>query len=132
MNVGRIQNRGIEFVSSKDNLFASNLDLVGSLTYVDSAILENTGFGQFTSTIGKKAPYVPRLRASLVATYRAGKFLALSLGGRFSGKQYSTVDNTDTNPNTYGGFDTGLTKSAFQIIKIGRRFRSDIGIHSTR
>jgi len=105
MNVGRIQNRGIEFVSSKDNLFASNLDLVGSLTYVDSAILENTGFGQFTSTIGKKAPYVPRLRASLVATYRAGKFLALSLGGRFSGKQYSTVDNTDTNPNTYGGFD---------------------------
>jgi len=105
MNVGRIRNRGIEVFSSINDISKSNFDISSSVTYVDSAILDNTGVGQYSSTIGKRAPYIPRVRATFNATYHTSKSLALALGGRYSGRQYSTVDNVDTNPDTYGGFD---------------------------
>jgi len=83
----------------------SGLELSGSVTYVDSRILEDSGLGQLAGTVGKKAPYVPMWRGSFVATYRPRQELAITLGGRYSGQQYSTVDNIDTNPNVFGGFD---------------------------
>ena len=105
MNVGKIRNRGIEVFSSFNDILKSNIDLSSSVTYVDSAILNNSGVGQYSTTIGKHAPYIPRTRATFTTTYHTSKSLALALGGRYSGRQYSTVDNVDTNPDTYGGFD---------------------------
>jgi iron complex outermembrane receptor protein len=75
------------------------------VTYVDSRILEDNGQGQFSGAVGKRAPYVPVWRGTFVVTYRPERNLALSVAGRYSGQQYSTVDNTDTNPNAFGGFD---------------------------
>ena len=105
MNVGKIRNRGIEVFIDQDEVLFSGLELSGSVTYVDSDIVSDSGQGQFTSAVGKRAPYVPVWRATFVGTYRPRHNLALTLAGRYSGQQYSTVDNSDTNPNTYGGFD---------------------------
>jgi iron complex outermembrane receptor protein len=104
MNVGKIRNRGLEIYGERDNVLVSGLDFSASATYVDSTILEDSGQGQFTSAVGKRAPYVPKYRATFVATYRPVRNLALTLAGRYSGKQYSTVDNTDVNPDAFGGF----------------------------
>jgi iron complex outermembrane receptor protein len=105
MNVGKIRNRGAELSADRNNVLIPGLELSGSVTYVDSRILEDTGLGQLAGTVGKKAPYVPMWRASFVATYRPHQDLAITVGGRYSGQQYSTVDNIDTNPNVFGGFD---------------------------
>jgi len=105
MNVGKIRNRGVEVYLDQNNVAVTGLELSGSVTYVDSRILEDSGTGQLAGTVGKKAPYVPMWRATLVATYRPTKTLAWTVAGRYSGQQYSTVDNIDTNPNAFGGFD---------------------------
>jgi iron complex outermembrane receptor protein len=122
MNVGRIRNRGIEAYVEQDDVLVHGLALSGSVTYVDSTILADSGQGQFSAAVGKHAPYVPNWRATFVATYRPRQDLALTLAGRYSGRQYSTVDNTDTNPNVYGGFDDFFVLDTHVEWKINRRW----------
>ncbi len=40
-------------------------------------------------------PFVPDWRATLGATYRPNENCAYTVAARYSGKQYSTLDNTD-------------------------------------
>jgi len=105
MNVSKLRNRGAELYADQDNVFIHGLEFSGSITYVDSRILEDSGQGQLYGSVGKRAPYVPMWRGTVVATYRPNQDLAFTLAGRYSGQQYSTVDNIDTNPNAFGGFD---------------------------
>ncbi len=105
MNVDRIRNRGVEVSVEQAQVGIPGLELSGSVTYVDSRILADQGQGQFRSAVGRKAPYVPTWRGTLVATYSPSEHLALTVAGRYSGQQYSTVDNVDVNPDVYGGFD---------------------------
>jgi iron complex outermembrane receptor protein len=128
MNVGRIRNRGIEAYLEQDDVLASPLDLSESVTYVDSTILADNGQGQFSTAVGSHAPYVPNWRATFVATYRPRQDLALTLAGRYSGRQYSTVDNTDTNPNVYGGFDDFFVLDTHFNWKINRRWALSGGV----
>jgi len=108
MNVGKLRNRGIELVAQQGNVLITGLDLSGSVTFVDSTILSNDSFASTTGTTseGKHAPYVPRWRATAVATYRPDASWAFTLAGRYSGRQYSTLDNTDNTPHVFGAFDT--------------------------
>lgn len=108
MNVGELRNRGVEFVAQKDNVLIHGLELSGSVTFVDSTILSNDSFASSTgsTSTGKHAPYVPRWRATAVATYRPDEAWAFTLAGRYSGKQYSTLDNTDTTSHVFGAFDS--------------------------
>ncbi|QNK01492.1 TonB-dependent receptor [Dyella telluris] len=107
-NVGKLRNRGIELAAQKTNVLINGLDLSGSVTFVDSTILSNDSFASATGTTseGKHAPYVPRWRATAVATYRPDAAWAFTLAGRYSGKQYSTLDNTDNTPHVFGAFDS--------------------------
>ncbi|WP_114240694.1 TonB-dependent receptor [Dyella sp. C9] len=108
MNVGELRNRGVELVAQKDNVLVQGLELSGSVTFVDSTILSNDSFvsAAGTTSEGKHAPYVPRWRATAVATYRPNASWAFTLAGRYSGKQYSTLDNTDNTPHVFGAFDS--------------------------
>ena len=108
MNVGKLRNRGVELVAQKDNVLIQGLDLSGSVTFVDSNILSNDSFVSTTGTTseGKHAPYVPRWRATVVATYRPDEAWSFTLAGRYSGKQYSTLDNTDNTSHVFGAFDS--------------------------
>jgi len=107
MNVGELRNRGIELVAQKDNVLIRGLELSGSVTFVDSTVLSNDSFASTAGTTseGKHAPYVPRWRATAVATYRPDMAWAFTLAGRYSGRQYSTLDNTDNTPHVFGAFD---------------------------
>ncbi|MGN6521059.1 MAG: TonB-dependent receptor [Dokdonella sp.] len=129
-NVGKVRNRGIEFVAQRRDAGLRRLDLAASITFVDSTILENDGFvgaGGSTS-VGKHAPNVPRWRATVVATLRASDAWTFTLAGRYSGKQYSTLDNIDTTPHVYGAFDRFAVFDARVRWKAGEHVSAALGI----
>lgn len=99
-NIDKIRTRGIEIAYQGKDIAVRGLDLSGSLTYVDSVILKND---KFPASVGKQQPRVPDWRATAVATYHQGDRLTYTLAARYSGRQYNTLDNTDSNPDTYGG-----------------------------
>ena len=80
------------------------------MTYVDSRILSDPSFVSTAgiSPVGKHVPNVPDWRATLGGTYRPDAFWAFTAAARYSGKQYSTLDNTDVVPNVFGAFDRFL------------------------
>ncbi|MEQ1741706.1 MAG: TonB-dependent receptor [Candidatus Nitrotoga sp.] len=135
MNVDKIRNQGIELAMQKDNAFMHGLELSGSVTYVDSTILANSNWKspaapapQNTISAGKRAPYVPDWRATLVATYRPDMKWAYTLAGRYSGKQYSTMDNTDNTSNVYGAFDSFVVIDARANFKVNKNWNASMGI----
>jgi iron complex outermembrane receptor protein len=80
------------------------LDLLASATYAHSVIRENAGFVSVPGdTIGKRQPNIPRLRAAMLASYRWTPEWSTSLGARYSGPQFRTLDNSDVNGNSYMG-----------------------------
>ena len=84
------------------------LQLFGSVTYVDSRILSDPSWagidpldGQADTVVGKRVPFVPDWRAKFGVTYRPNESWAYTVAARYSGKQYSTLDNTDIIPHVY-------------------------------
>jgi len=111
-NVAAIRMQGIELSGQKDNVAIKGLQLFGSVTYVDSRILSDptwAGSNPLTglpdTVVGKRVPNVPDWRATLGATYRLNDSWAYTVAARYSGKQYSTLDNTDIIPHVFGAFD---------------------------
>jgi len=106
-NVAAIRMQGVELSGEKDNVAVAGLKLFGSVTYVDSRILSDPTFFSTTGTTadGKRVPNVPDWRATLGATYRPNDSWAYTLAARYSGKQYSTLDNTDVVSHVFGAFD---------------------------
>ncbi len=110
-NVDRTHQQGIEFVVQKEHVLVRGLELGGSVTYVDGRITANSGYVPSTpgaTSVGKRTPYIPDWRATVVATYRPDDRWAVTLAGRYSARVYATVDNTDINPATYTGFQNFL------------------------
>lgn len=126
-NVAAIRMQGIEASADKDNVWLTGLRLFGSITYVDSRILSDptwAGTNPLTklpdSVDGKRVPYVPDWRATAGFTYKPDDNWAWTVAGRYSGKQYSTLDNTDIIPHVYGAFDKYLvfdTKIHYEATK---------------
>ena len=58
-----------------------------------------------TTVDGKRVPNVPDWRATFGVTYRPNDSWAYTVAARYSGKQYSTLDNTDIFPHVYRAFD---------------------------
>ena len=130
VNVGEIRNRGIELAGQKTDVLVHGFDLEGSVTFVDSTILANDEFASTTGTTseGKHAPYVPRWRATLVATYRPGSRWALTVAGRYSGQMYSTVDNSDTTSHVFGAFDSFLVFDARAHYDVTEHLSAALGV----
>jgi len=84
------------------------LEFTGSVTYLDARTLALSGGASPTapaaSAIGKRLPNIPDWRASFLVSYHPDQHWTFSLGGRYSGMLYTTLDNADVNPNTYQGF----------------------------
>lgn len=101
-NVDRIRTRGVEVAFQLSDVYARGLDLSGSLTYADSKMLANSGYVTTPGdTIGKQQPRVPVWRATMLANYRFNEQLSAALGARYSGKQFSTLNNSDVNGFAY-------------------------------
>jgi iron complex outermembrane receptor protein len=129
-NVGKVCNRGVEFVAQKSDVGIRGLDLSGSITFVDSTILSNDSFASAagTTSVGKHVPNVPRWRATAVATYRPSTAWAFTLAGRYSGTQFSTLDNTDNTPNVFGAFDKFLVFDARALYRINEQLSAAFGV----
>jgi iron complex outermembrane receptor protein len=107
-NVDAIRMQGVELSGQKNNVVYTGLQLFGSVTYVDSRILSDPTFVSTiggTTAVGKQVPNVPMWRSTVGATYRPNDNWAYTIAGRYTGKQYATLDNTDTFQHVYQAFD---------------------------
>jgi len=134
-NVQAIRMQGIEASADKNNVWLRGLQLFGSLTYVDSRILydptwagTNPLTGVPDTADGKRVPYVPDWRVKAGFTYRWDENWAWTLAGRYSGKQYSTLDNTDIIPHVYGAFDKYFVLDTKLHYEATKNFSFDAGI----
>ena len=128
-NVGRIRTNGLEVSAQADDAGTQagihGLSLSGSLTWADSIITENAGF---PASVGKWQPRVPRWRATLLASWRATDALSATLGLRYSGRQYGTLDNSDPNGDAYTGVSNYLVLDARLRYRFDRRWSAAIGV----
>jgi iron complex outermembrane receptor protein len=124
-NVDHIRTGGIELAWQASDVFTDGFDLSASLTYAHSRIVENTNF---PASVGKWQPRVPDWRANALAGYRVGARWTATLGARFSGTQYNTLDNSDTNAFSYTGTSQFLVFDARVRCRIGERWIASLGI----
>jgi iron complex outermembrane recepter protein len=134
-NVDAIRMQGVELSGEKDDVLLRGLQLFGSVTYVDSRILSDPGWvgtnpltGTPTAVVGKRVPFVPDWRAKFGVTYRPNENWAYTVAARYSGKQYSTLDNTDIIPHVYGAFDNFFVVDMKIHYKATQNFSFDFGI----
>jgi iron complex outermembrane receptor protein len=134
-NVAAIGMQGVELSAEKDNVMVSGLQLFGSVTYVDSRILSDPTWagtnpltGLADTAVGKRVPYVPDWRARFGGTYRPNENWAYTIAARYSGKQYSTLDNTDIVQHVYGAFDNYFVVDTKIHYNATKNFSFDVGI----
>lgn len=124
-NVDLIRTHGLETAWSDENVLVDGLDLQASLTWADSKIKRNANF---PASVGKWQPRIPEWRASAVATYRVSDKLSVAVAARYSGKQYSTLDNSDINGFAYQGASKYFTVDARVRYRIDKHWSAAIGI----
>lgn len=127
-NVAAVRMRGVEFLADKDNVLVSGLQVFGSVTYVDSRIISDPNWKGPASVVGKRVPFVPDWRAKFGVTYRPDDSWAYTVAARYSGKQYSTLDNSDTIPHVYGAFDKFFIVDLKIHYNATKNFAFDFGI----
>jgi iron complex outermembrane receptor protein len=106
-------------------VFVKGLELSSSLTWTDSRIVRND---KFPASVGRWQPRVPRWRASAVATWRPDERWSHTLGVRYSGRQYSTLDNSDPNGFAYQGASSYLTADLRVRYQVDKNWSAAFGI----
>ncbi|WP_410452309.1 TonB-dependent receptor [Paraburkholderia sp. UCT31] len=124
-NIGKVRSRGVEASYSGEDVFVRGLDLLASVAYTQSKILENA---RNPASVGKYFYRIPLWRANLAATYHFDARAALTLAARYSGRQYNTLTNTDTNPNVFGGTSTYTVADAKFTFKPTKLSELGIGV----
>ncbi len=124
-NVDRIGTHGLEAAYAATDAGVQGLDLNASLTWTDSKIDRND---KFPASVGKWQPRIPEWRATGLATYRVNDRLAATLAARYSGRQYSTLDNSDPNGFAYQGASKYFTADMRITYRIDRRWSAAFGI----
>lgn len=130
-NVDKTRQRGIEAAFERRDLGWRGFSLNGSLTWVDARILANSGYVATVAgatSVGKRTPYVPEWRATLVASYQPDDQWTYTLAGRYSARVWATVDNTDINSHTYQGFDGYTVFDARVRYRIDRHWSAAMGV----
>jgi iron complex outermembrane receptor protein len=124
-NVEAVRNTGVELAAQKDNVLIDRLEVFGSITYVNSRILRDSGF---PAAVGKHVPQIPDWRVTAGMTYRPTDRWALTAAMRYSGRQYATIDNTDFVPNVFQAFDSFLVVDLRAQYKAGENAWISLGI----
>jgi len=134
-NVDAIRMQGVELAAEKDNVVIAGLKLFGSVTYVDSRIVSDPTWagtnpltGAPDTVVGKRVPNVPDWKATLGTTYRPNENWAFTFAARYSGKQYSTLDNTDIISHVYGAFDNYIVADLKVHYNATQNLAFDFGI----
>lgn len=124
-NVDEIRTTGLELAYQANDVVLRGLDLTSSLTYTDSRIEKND---KFPASVGKWQPRVPQWRANLLASYRAGEKWTHTLGLRYSGQQYGTLDNADPNGFTYTGVSKFFVADVRMRYLVAKQWSLAVGI----
>jgi iron complex outermembrane receptor protein len=124
-NVGHVRSRGAEAVVQAADVLVDGLDLSGSLTYVESEITRDAAF---PAAAGKRAPQLPRLRWSAVASWRASERLTLTGAARYSDRSYGTLDNSDPISHTYQGFEGYLVMDLRATYRLDAHWSAALGV----
>ena len=128
-NVGRISTSGVELAWNAPGLIARDFDLDASLTWADSRIRENSGFVSTPGdTIDKYQPRVPVWRASVVGSWRFAPNWQATLAARYSGKQYSTLNNSDPNGFAYTAASKYFTADARVVWQLDKQWKLALGV----
>jgi iron complex outermembrane receptor protein len=98
-NIDRVRTRGVELAFDVVDIGLPGLDVAGSVTYADSTIVVNANN---PASVGKRQPGVPDWRAAVQATWRSSDRLSFTLGARYSGKQFATLENREVRRDVWG------------------------------
>ncbi|WP_442755171.1 TonB-dependent receptor [Methylocystis sp. JAN1] len=137
VNVSRIRNSGVELAASKDDVFIKGLELMGSMTYVNSRIISDPTWAPAggnnldnwaLSVAGKNVPYVPKWRWTGVATYRPDDHWSFTVAARWQDRMWSTLSNNDIAHGVYGAFDRFFIVDTKMNYKWNERWSFDLGI----
>jgi iron complex outermembrane receptor protein len=123
-NVDHIRTTGLELAYQVSGIAGSGLDLMASVTYAHSRIVENTNL---PASVGKWQPRVPDWRANAVATYHFRERWQATLGARYSGQQFNTLDNSDPNGMSYTGVSEFFVVDT-RVRYVGDRWNASLGI----
>jgi iron complex outermembrane receptor protein len=127
--VDRILTKGLELSYNGFDVLTKGLDLLGSITYADSKIVDNTGYVATSGdTIGRMQPNIPVWRATGLANYRVDDKWNLAFGARYSGPQFRTLNNADINGYTYQGVSEYFTTDVRVRYKIDRQWTASFSI----
>ncbi|HSW24856.1 MAG TPA: TonB-dependent receptor, partial [Burkholderiaceae bacterium] len=124
-NVDELRTTGLETAFEAQDLWFRGFGLSGSVTYADSRTVKND---KFPASVGKWQPRVPRWRATVVGTWQASDRWSATLGARYSGQQYSTLDNSDPNGFAYQGASKYFTVDARLLYRFTRQWSGALGI----
>ena len=128
-NIDRVATSGLEAALTSEDVFLKGFDLQASLTYTDSKITSNSGFVSTPGdTVGRWQPNIPRWRATLLGSYRFDDQWSASLGLRYSGKQYRTLNNADVNGQTYMGVSQFTTLDLRVHHRFDKQWSASFGI----
>ncbi|WP_133645184.1 TonB-dependent receptor [Paraburkholderia flava] len=124
-NIGKVRSRGVETSYQGQDVGIRGLDLIASVAYTQSKIIANA---QNPATVGKYFYRIPLWRANVAATYRIDERSAVTLAARYSGRQYNTLTNADTNPNVFGGTSTYTVADAKFTFRPTKESEIGIGV----
>ncbi|MBS0633609.1 MAG: TonB-dependent receptor [Verrucomicrobia bacterium] len=131
-NVDHVRARGVELLVERRNVWFRGLEFSGSVTYLDARTLALSGQASATaapgSAIGKRLPNIPEWRAAFQVSYRPDDRWTISVGGRYSSLLYTTLDNSDVNPNTYQGFSSWFVLDTRVHYRLASRWSAALGI----
>ena len=124
-NIERVRTNGFELAYNGQDVLLRGLELGGSLTFADSKTVANAGN---PASVGKWQPRVPRWRSTVFATYKPDAHWAFTAAARYSGKQYSTLDNSDVNGFAYFGASRYFTVDLRVRFQIDKQWSAAFGI----
>jgi len=124
-NVDQVRSRGVEMAARTTGFFLDKLDVMGSVTFVQSRTLRDS---QYAAATDKHFPNIPTWRAKMVADYHQSEDLTFSTGFRYASRAYSTLNNSDFNGNTYGGTSELMAMDARVTYKLGNGFTAALGV----
>ncbi|VWD49524.1 TonB-dependent receptor [Burkholderia contaminans] len=115
-NADRVRVRGVELAFSGEKVGLTGLAIDANVSASNAQILADVAN---PAHVGSRFPRIPRMRANLLASYRFDEHWLTSVGVRYSGRQFNTLDNSDMNPNVCGG------TSSFTVADLKARYRFD-------
>ena len=124
-NVDRVRTRGAEASYDGEGVFVPWLDLSANAAYTQATTVRNH---RNPASEGKQFYRIPRWRANLVATFHARDDLALTLAGRYSGRQYNTLNHSDIHLDTFGGASAFLTFDAKAAWTVSEHLELSVGV----